>query len=178
MIDSSADPVCSQSIKGVGSTFHLWEPSTVHGPGESSSLSALPTLHAGPACPALKVLIAEDQEMNIKFTVHILQELGHSLAVAVNGREALELWQQGEFDLILMDLQMPVMDGVEATRTIRERERTTGAHIPILALTAFAVLGDQQRFLSEGFDGYLSKPIDVESLRSEMLRCHLNHRPG
>ena len=89
---------------------------------------------------------------------------------AVNGRAAIAALEHGSFDLALMDLQMPEMDGFEATAIIRERERTTGAHLPIIALTANAMVGDEERCLQAGMDGYVSKPIDIRRLLTEIRR--------
>jgi two-component system sensor histidine kinase/response regulator len=91
--------------------------------------------------------------------VRLLEKEGHTVVVAGDGAKALEALETAQFDLILMDVQMPVMDGVEATAAIRERERSNGVHIPIVAMTAHAMSGDRQRFLSLGMDGYVSKPI-------------------
>jgi CheY-like chemotaxis protein len=88
------------------------------------------------------------------------------VAVARNGREALEQIEAQPFDLVLMDVQMPELDGLEATVAIRERERTAGGHLPIVAMTAHAMQGDQERCLAAGMDGYVSKPIDINQLVS------------
>jgi CheY-like chemotaxis protein len=86
------------------------------------------------------------------------------VVLAENGAQALEALEQQSFDLILMDVQMPVMDGVQATAAIRQRERITGAHIPIIAMTAHAMEGDRERFLGSGMDGYISKPVHSREL--------------
>jgi two-component system sensor histidine kinase/response regulator len=108
---------------------------------------------------ALRVLLAEDNAVNQRVAVRLLEKEGHTVVVAGDGAKALEALETAQFDLILMDVQMPVMDGVEATAAIRERERSNGVHIPIVAMTAHAMSGDRQRFLSLGMDGYVSKPI-------------------
>jgi two-component system, sensor histidine kinase and response regulator len=107
----------------------------------------------------LQVLLAEDHPVNQKVAVRMLQRSGHTVVVASDGRQALEAIGCGHFDVVLMDLQMPEMDGFEALRTIREREATTGEHLPVIALTAHAMNGDRERCLRAGFDGYLAKPI-------------------
>lgn len=112
----------------------------------------------------LRVLLAEDNPVNQTLATRILEKLGHKVQVANNGKEAVELWQAEEFDLVVMDVQMPEMDGLEATTAIRAAE-TTGKHIPILAMTAHAMKGDRERCLSAGMDGYLSKPIRIEELK-------------
>jgi two-component system sensor histidine kinase/response regulator len=112
----------------------------------------------------LRVLLAEDNAVNQRVAVRLLEKEGHVVVVAGDGAKALEALETAQFDLILMDVQMPVMDGVEATAAIRERERSNGAHIPIVAMTAHAMTGDRQRFLSLGMDGYVSKPIRSRDL--------------
>ena len=89
----------------------------------------------------------------------MLERLGHTVAVAADGSEALAALDAGEFDVVLMDVQMPVMDGFEATAALRSREAPTGRHTPVIALTAHAMKGDRERCLDAGFDAYLPKPI-------------------
>ncbi|MBL8214307.1 MAG: response regulator [Bryobacterales bacterium] len=112
----------------------------------------------------LRVLVAEDNTINQRLLVRILEKLGHDSEIASAGDQALALTAQRHFDLVLMDVQMPGLDGVEATRQIRERERTTGGHLPVLMLTASAMAGDRERCLAAGADGYLPKPLDVARL--------------
>lgn len=113
----------------------------------------------------LRILVAEDSVINCKMMEAILRMEGHRVRFADNGRSAVETWQQEPFDVILMDIQMPEMDGVEATAAIRAVEAEKGGHIPIIALTAYAMIGDKQRFLNAGMDAYLPKPITAEQLR-------------
>jgi two-component system, sensor histidine kinase and response regulator len=113
---------------------------------------------------SLHILIAEDNPINQKLAVRLLQKQGHTSIVANNGREALETWARQSFDAILMDMMMPEMDGLEATIAIREREKATGAHIPIIAITANAMTGDREKCLAAGMDEYISKPVDVTQL--------------
>jgi osomolarity two-component system sensor histidine kinase NIK1 len=108
----------------------------------------------------LRVLLVEDNRVNQKLALSLLGKMGHLVTLAINGREAVELARMNSFDLVLMDIQMPVMGGVEATQRIREAERKTGGHIPIVALTAHAMAGDAEKYLSAGMDGYLSKPVE------------------
>jgi two-component system, sensor histidine kinase and response regulator len=112
----------------------------------------------------LRVLLAEDNAINQRLAVRLLEKEGHSVVVAGDGAKALEALERQQFDLILMDVQMPVMDGVETTAAIRKREAGNGEHIPIVAMTAHAMAGDRQRFLSLGMDGYVSKPIHSRDL--------------
>jgi CheY-like chemotaxis protein len=112
----------------------------------------------------LKILVAEDNKVNQRLALRMLEKLGHSVVLANNGREAVDMLAQGVFDLVLMDLQMPELGGLEATAVIREQEERTGARVPIYALTAHAMKGDRERCLAAGMDGYLSKPIQPHEL--------------
>ncbi len=118
----------------------------------------------------LRILLAEDNLVNQKLAVRILQKWGHDVAVAENGREILEAWENGDFDLILMDVQMPEMDGLEAAMEIRRREqaRANNSHIPIIAMTAHTMKGDSRRCFDAGMDGYVGKPIRPETLFDEI----------
>jgi PAS domain S-box-containing protein len=121
------------------------------------------------AWESMRVLLAEDNQVNQRLAVHVLERLGHQVQVAKNGHEALELLEKSMFDLVLMDIQMPGMGGVEATQRIRAMEAQRGGHIPIVAMTAHAMAGDKERFLEVGMDEYISKPISQERLR-EVVR--------
>ena len=116
-----------------------------------------------------RVLIVEDNEKNMKLVRDVLQATGYSTVEATTGEEAIELARSHEPALVLMDVQLPGIDGVEALERMRQDERT--AAIPVMALTAQAMSGDRERFLEAGFNGYLSKPIDV----GELLRAVLEH---
>ncbi len=116
------------------------------------------------AARPLKILLAEDGIVNQRVAVGLLQMRGHQVAIAENGMKAVEAWQQDAFDLILMDVQMPEMDGYEATEAIRRAEQQTGQHIPIIAMTANAMKGDRERCLDAGMDGYVAKPVDPDKL--------------
>ncbi|MEK6304121.1 MAG: response regulator [Acidobacteriota bacterium] len=112
----------------------------------------------------LRILLAEDNEINQRVAVGILEQEGHSVTVAANGKLALSALERERFDLVLMDVQMPVMTGLEAVAAIREQERATRAHIPVIAITAHAMDGDRQRCLDAGMDRYLAKPIRAREL--------------
>ncbi len=113
---------------------------------------------------ALHILLAEDNEVNQEYAVDLLQRRGHTVVVANNGQEALDDWAQERFDIILMDVQMPLMDGFVATAAIRKRENATGRHTPIIALTAHVMKGDRERCLAAGMDAYASKPLRPQEL--------------
>ena len=116
-----------------------------------------------------RVLVADDDETSVAVIAGILQKLGNSVVTAANGRDALERWRDaGPFDAILMDVQMPVMGGLEALRAIREQERERGGHVPIVAQTAFAAKKDQAHLLAQGFDGYLPKPLIISDLIEQL----------
>jgi signal transduction histidine kinase/CheY-like chemotaxis protein len=112
----------------------------------------------------LRILLAEDNAVNQKLAVRLLEKRGHEVALAQTGRAALELFDTQHFDLVLMDVQMPEMDGMEATAAIRQREQLTGKHVPIIAMTAHAMVGDRERCIEAGMDSYLSKPLRVNEL--------------
>jgi len=114
----------------------------------------------------LRILVAEDNPVNQELVLHLLDRRGHSVILAENGREAVNAAERHAFDVVLMDVQMPEMGGLEATQAIRAKERATGKHLPILAMTAHAMEGDRERCLASGMDGYIAKPIDP--------KCFLN----
>lgn len=121
----------------------------------------------------LRLLLVEDNVVNRELALRLLHKRGHAVAVATNGREALELLEAegfANFDSVLMDVQMPEMDGMEATAAIRALEKTLGTHLPIIGVTAHAMKGDRERCLQGGMDGYVSKPIRPDTLFSELER--------
>ena len=112
----------------------------------------------------LRLLLAEDNIINQRLMRRLLEKAGHEVTLARTGRAALDALGQSSFDMVLMDVQMPEMDGFEATAAIRANEQSTGAHIPLIAITAHAMRGDRERCLSAGFDGYVSKPVQFKEL--------------
>jgi two-component system sensor histidine kinase/response regulator len=138
----------------------------MHLPDEQAAVSGGP--------PALRILVAEDNAVNQKLIVRLLEKRGHGVRAVGTGKEVLAALAQEEFDLVLMDVQMPEMDGLEATAEIRRRERgghpdifhpdANIPHVPIVAMTAYAMKGDEERCLAAGMDGYVAKPIQVRAL--------------
>ena len=119
----------------------------------------------------LRILLAEDSLLNQKLAVGLLTKWGHAVTVANNGQEAVVAVTRQVFDLVLMDIQMPEMNGFEATEAIRGQERERGGRVPIVALTAHALKGDRERCLEAGMDGYVSKPIRQEELYQAIAAC-------
>jgi signal transduction histidine kinase/ligand-binding sensor domain-containing protein/ActR/RegA family two-component response regulator len=158
-----------ESQPGKGSRFHF----TARFGRAVSSVAPLektsPQLPA-PAVRQLRVLLAEDNPVNQKISRTMLEKAGHTVVSALNGVEALTKYQDQHFDLILMDVQMPDMDGLEATRRIRQLEESSKRHITIIALTAHAMKGDQERFLETGMDAYLGKPVRSPDLHATIAR--------
>jgi CheY-like chemotaxis protein len=121
-----------------------------------------------PDTRSLRILVAEDNLTNQKVAQALLERLGHRVDLVSTGAEALVAWRKGSHDLILMDVQMPEMDGLEAIRRIREHERESGVHIPIIAATAYAMHGDAERCFEAGADGYVSKPVSRKALEESI----------
>jgi PAS domain S-box-containing protein len=154
-----------ESEVGQGSRFHFTVQLKVSGEGAESRL-VFPLVEQPTQPKGLNILLAEDNRINQTVAKRMLERMGHSLAVAENGNEALLLLKTGSFDLVLMDIQMPEMDGLTATARIREGETITHTHIPIIAMTAHAMKGDRERCLAAGMDGYISKPISALELET------------
>jgi len=113
---------------------------------------------------SLRILVAEDNKVNQAVVSRLLERAGHTVAIAANGEEATAMYGASDFDLVLMDVHMPVLDGFGATARIRQMERSRGTHTPLIALTANAMSGDRERCLSAGMDGYISKPVSRDEL--------------
>jgi CheY-like chemotaxis protein len=136
------------------------------------------TLHDAAAPPvSLRILLAEDNQVNQRLAMRLLEKRGHQVTVAGNGQEAVAAAEENTFDLVLMDLQMPEMDGFEATAALRKREKGTGIHLPVIALTAHALKGDRERCLEAGMDDYLTKPIRPAELDAA-LEIHTARKSG
>ena len=138
--------------------------------GSAINSNALITQHSlREARQVYSILLAEDNLVNQKLAIKLLEKQGHTVSVADNGRIAVDAWSNGNFDMILMDMMMPDMDGLESTRRIREMERNLGkGRIPIIAMTANAMTGDRERCIEAGMDGYVSKPVKPEVLYQEI----------
>jgi len=167
-----------ESTAGVGSVFHFTmnfgkATEAAEKPKAEKIGPAWPGLAPAPAFP-LNILLAEDNPINQKLAVALLEKAGHRVGLAANGAEAVSQWRAGSFDLILMDVQMPIVDGLGATREIREHEQLTGEHVPIVAMTAHAMAGDREMCLQAGMDDYLSKPVRRQDLLALLARQAAN----
>jgi CheY-like chemotaxis protein len=120
---------------------------------------------------SLSILLAEDNPVNQRLVARMLEKRGHAVEIASNGREAVERSGRGKFDVILMDVQMPELDGFDATRAIRAREKRLGVRTPVIALTAHALNDDRERCLSAGMDEFVSKPIEAPELFAALERA-------
>lgn len=154
----------------MGSTFRVLLPFAVIDQAVRESHAPAATLSTHWPGRKLKVLLVEDNEINQRFGLTLLKKMGHQVFLAEDGKDALAALGQTSFDVVLMDIRMPIMDGEQALAVLREREAQTGAHLPVIALTAHALKGDEEKFHIEGFDGYLTKPLGVMSLVAEMQR--------
>lgn len=144
----------------------------------SEAAPALPPTASTPPAPSLHILLAEDSDVNQRLGVRTLEKNGHTVAVASDGRQALSLLDHEPFDLILMDVEMPEMDGLEATAAIRNREKSSGAHLPIIAMTAHTDTEDLERCLAAGMDDYISKPLQMEMLAPMLARLPRTASPS
>ena len=162
--------IWAESVEGSGSTFHILLPFGLAEPASSSVQDKEEECWKAPVWEGQprNILVVEDNAINCMFIVNLLETMGHVAESASNGEEALKKWEIGSFDLILMDVRMPGMNGMEASRVIREREGRK--HTPIIALTAQALRGDREALIEAGFDGYVSKPVSTSDLIEEMKR--------
>jgi CheY-like chemotaxis protein len=175
LVELMGGKIWVESALGQGSYFHFTASfgagnpvaAVLRAPVVESDSAALVTGQAAPKekkKKKLSVLLAEDNAVNQKIASHVLEKQGHHVTVAVDGREALAALDRAPFDVVLMDVQMPEMDGFETTAAIRARERDTGMHLPIIAMTAHAMQGDRERCIAAGMDSYISKPLKVQEL--------------
>jgi signal transduction histidine kinase/CheY-like chemotaxis protein len=165
LVESMGGKLLLTSEPGKGSTFSF----NIDAPAASAVLPASHP-HEEAAVRLMKILVAEDNRVNQRLILTLLRKRGHTTALAANGVEALEAVDRESFDLVLMDIQMPEMDGLEAVRRIRKAEENTNRHLPVVAMTARAMAGDREAILAAGMDDYLGKPIQVERLDAVLCR--------
>lgn len=166
LVEMMGGRVWVESQRGIGSTFYfnlkLGNADEIRAEGntlEDSLIIERP----------VKVLIVEDDRINQVVISRILNQIGCTIDIAGNGKQALEMLNEQEYELILMDIQMPIMDGISAAREIRRREESSGKHIPIIALSAYALSGDGDKFIAAGMDGYVSKPVKIKELYETIM---------
>jgi two-component system CheB/CheR fusion protein len=161
--------IAVESTPGVGSCFNVTLPFTIG--------TTVVAAHVEPTItssywdgPPLRILLVDDDQVNIKFGGSLLKRVGHSVTTAEDGKKCLAALEKGVFDIVLMDVQMPVMNGEEALHEIRTKEQGTTDHLSVIALTAHSMRGDKDRLQEAGFDGYVSKPLYIKDLMEEMKR--------
>jgi signal transduction histidine kinase/ActR/RegA family two-component response regulator len=162
-----------ESEPGRGSAFHFLLDLEVAGAMEEASAATPPAMPAG---ASLNTLLVEDNLVNRVLATRLLEKQGHRVTAVVDGVAAVAAIEAESFDLVLMDIQMPRMNGFDATAAVRAREAGTGRHLPIVAMTAHAMEEDRQRCLEAGMDGYVTKPIDVNELLSAISAAISRHR--
>ena len=172
LVESMGGSLELESAPGKGSTFSF----TLHAPSTSPSVQSSSPLKEPSARP-MRILVAEDNRVNQYLILALLKKLGHSAEVACNGVQALAALSGGMFDIVLMDIQMPELDGLQTTARIREGEHETNEHLPIVALTARAMPGDRELFLDSGMDDYVEKPIQEQALAAVLNRMSELIRP-
>ncbi len=173
LVDMMGGRIWVESEEGAGSIFLFTGRFRLTEPGQETKATPSGDWRGADAVhcilqTGLRVLVVEDNAVNQRVVTRLLEKQGNSVRVAGNGREAVSAFEQEPFDLILMDVQMPEMDGLEATALIREREKVRGGSVAILALTAYAMNGDAERCLAAGMNGYISKPVRPEELFHEI----------
>ena len=172
LVEMMGGSIGVESTVGQGSTFYFTIGMGVQSvPPAQPSREAIDLRGVAPPLRPLRILLAEDNLINQKVSMGTLTKEGHQVFVANNGQEAVAALESQAFDLVLMDVQMPEMDGLEATAAIRQGEKATGRRIPIIALTAHAMKGDRERFLTAGMDGYVAKPLRQAELWKVIAQC-------
>jgi len=181
MVSSAARPGDAQRSKELGIFRYLTKPvvqsellnvilDMIGEPVVEGILASARADQSAATTPTLRVLLAEDGLVNQRVAVGLLEKRGHEVVLATNGREAVAALEKDSFDVVLMDIQMPEMDGYEATAAIREKEQQTGEHMPIIAMTAAAMKGDREECLAAGMDGYIAKPVNADQLFETLER--------
>jgi len=166
LVELMGGHITLDSVFGEGTAVHVALPLGL----PESEAAALTSVEDFEPLPAMRVLLAEDEPINALAASRMIEREGHEVIVAENGRQVLDLLEERDFDVILMDIQMPVMDGEETTRAIRSSGKAYTS-IPIIALTAYSMSGDREKFLTAGMNDYLSKPFKIEELRKTFRRC-------
>jgi signal transduction histidine kinase/CheY-like chemotaxis protein len=178
LVEMMGGKICVESNPGVGTTFYFSARFPLAPPHPEDQLIFGKTSSPLPRTQrSLRILLVEDEYINRTLAVSVLEREGWEVVVAENGLQALKLLNKEGFDLILMDIQMPELNGYETTLAIRQKEQGTDWHIPIIAMTAYAVKGDREKCLAAGMDGYVSKPMRPDRLREEIetvLQHHAN----
>jgi signal transduction histidine kinase/ligand-binding sensor domain-containing protein/CheY-like chemotaxis protein len=182
LVELMGGEIWLESALGAGSTFHfaIRLAKTHLGAEKEPAPSTIPPTVLTPG-GSLHILVAEDNQVNQRIAVAMLEKIGHRVTLAANGVEAVAQWAQGSFDLIFMDVHMPELDGLDATRRIRSKEQANGSQIPIIAMTANAMSGDRERCIASGMNDYISKPISRRSIEEAIERVELfprNNRDG
>ncbi len=171
LVQAMGGEIGVRSTPGQGSTFFFTAAFDIdHSESNSDIMSIESGAEAADPAGALRILLVEDNEVNQKLALSLLEREGHEVETAADGAQAVDMATRGDipYDLILMDMQMPVMDGLEATRRIRAHERSTREHVRIVAMTANVMAEDRERCLAAGMDEYLAKPIRVDELRAAL----------
>lgn len=162
--------IWAESVAGQGATFFVELPCCAGSAVSAATSGQSEESVAQIPSRSLTVLVAEDNRLNAATILAMLKRMGHQAVIVYNGREALDSWHASAYNVVLMDISMPVMDGHQALAMMREQEQKKGGRIPIIAVTAHALRGDRERLLAEGFDGYLAKPIEMQELAHELAR--------
>jgi signal transduction histidine kinase/CheY-like chemotaxis protein/HPt (histidine-containing phosphotransfer) domain-containing protein len=176
LVERMGGTISISSEENVGSCFSFTIPFSESSHPSTKSLDSTPEKAFSHLLPC-NILLAEDNEINRKLVIALLQKQGWQVTAVPDGRAALDLVQHEDFDLVLMDVQMPEMDGLEATRQIRAAEKA-GQHIPIIGLTAHALRGDRETCLNAGMDAYISKPINASAMAQTITRLLTGQEPG
>lgn len=169
LIDQMGGTISVDSNMGKGSVFKFFiqlKVAEIHNKSKTNQIQInLPKINK-----KLSILLVEDDLINRKMTRKILEKQGHEVVIAVNGKDAVNEFSKKNFDLILMDIQMPEMDGIKASKIIKAKAKEKNIYVPIIALTAYAIAGDEERFIGEGLDDYISKPIDLVKFFDVIMR--------
>jgi PAS domain S-box-containing protein len=174
LVEMMGGRIWIESEKGRGSKFYFTVKFEI---GQESQLVAKGIYKTSKkSISPLRILLAEDDEINQKVFKKMLSEQGHTIEIAKNGHEAVEMYLVSIYDVILMDIQMPILDGIDATKMIRTIEKDIDYHTPIIALTAFALQGDRERFIDMGMDDYIPKPVKMEELFDKLEKVSIQVR--